>query len=275
MKKNESNFKDVTTEILGTKNEPTKKPPVKKEVVLPEGFELMNPPVIEKARKEVVIPKEIMDSLKTLDKLFLDSTKNFVKIGYELFGFQESKNYKALGFKNFEEFVKSQYSLSRASAYNFVKCCVKYSAIGEDGKPTNILGKEYMKYSSSQLVAMLSLDEETILNIDPDKTVREIKKLVKNNDSNFDSEFNPDSDSYAGVDGEENATPEKGKKVNVRDTNVPVFRLNFGSGSTWESVINDKNKDLVNAYLNDEKRKADGKDYRLELNVVYLDIPET
>lgn len=281
MKKNEMNFTDVTEHFFGTKNEPTKKPPVKKgsavenEAVttpaIPEGFEPINPPA-PASKPETVIPKEITDRLKNLDKLFLDATRNYVKIGYELYGFQQSKDYKALGFKTFDEFMKSQYSLSRSAGYNFIKVCVKYSVKDEDKKPTNILAKEYTKYSASQLVAMLSLDESEIVNIDPDKSVREIKKLTKS-DSNYDSEFTADD---VAPDGNDCETPtESGKpKVSSRDTNIPVFRLNFGTGSTWESVVNDKNRKLMESYLDDDKRKADGKDYRIELNIVYLDLPE-
>lgn len=234
---------------------------------LPEGFVSMNPPEKEKTPKNIV-PAEILDRQKELDNLFRDVTKNFIRIGFHLLHFKETKEYKALGYSRFDDFVKSEYSLSKSTAYNFINVCVKYSAKDSDGRPTRIIAKEYQKYTSSQLVAMLRMNEDAIAQVDPEKTAREIKKELKAS-TNYDGEFNPESDDYSG--NPDNDKEEKPKKKNSRDITVPVMRLSMAKGQTWDDVVTDKVRTVCNTYLNDDKRVADGNDYSIEICIVYPD----
>ena len=121
--------------------------------------DVMNPQVSKDSNPDV-LSKELSDRIKTLDTLVKDLTKNFVKIGYELVLIRQKKLYKELDFKSFEDFVQTQYGFSRSSAYNFINVCLKYSVKDDAGQPTKLLSKEYAKFSSSQLVAMLKLNDE-------------------------------------------------------------------------------------------------------------------
>lgn len=231
---------------------------------VPEGFTAMNPPAVKDPAADIV-STEAIERVKLLDGLVKDLTKNFIKIGFELYEIQRKKLYKELGFKTFEDFTKGQYGFSRSSAYNFINVCTKYSIHDDDGYPTKLLKKEYAKFSSSQLVAMLRLNEEAIAQVDPAATIKEIKQIGKNQTT----EAVPD-DSEAEEPAEEEKKEKKEKK-NTRDTNIPVMRLVMGTGLTWDSTMTEKVKKACQHYLIDERRELDGKQYKLEVSIIWPD----
>ena len=49
------------------------------------------------------------------------------------------------------------------------------------------------------------------------------------------------------------------------------MRLNMATGATWESVVTDAIRKVCEPFLNDERRAADGKAYKIEINIVYPD----
>lgn len=261
-------MKDVTVEIFGTKNK--------------QGAEAMNPPVSATGKKlsvsaetldgKSVLSAEVTGSLKALDKLFRDEAKNFVAIGYELYWFQQTKKYKELGYNKFEDFIVSEMKLSKSAAYNFINVCAKFSVRGDDGKPTKVLAKEYSRYSSSQLVVMLSLDKDKIISIDPETSTREIKKLTASKKTvalsdSSDSDFDASGDDSGEID----ASNSKKVKKNVRDATIPVFRISMATGTNWADVCKEDIRKVCETYLNDEKRAADGNDYRIEICITYPD----
>lgn len=226
----------------------------------------MNPPV-ETEKTADIVSKEVTEHIKTLDKLVKDLARNFVKIGIELHAINKDKCYKALGFKTFEDFIKSQYGFSRASAYNFINVALKYCVRDENDKPTPLLKKEYQKFSSSQLVAMLRLNEDEIVTIDPKTSIKEIKKIEKAHSE--ESSTSTDSDDSGEDDkGEE---PKEKKKGNLRDTIVPVVRINMAKGMTWGEVVTEATKKVCEHYLSAERRSSDGKNYQIEINIIYPD----
>lgn len=222
---------------------------------------VMNPPVSKDSNPDV-LSKELSERIKTLDTLVKDLTKNFVKIGYELVLIRQKKLYKELDFKTFEDFVQTQYGFSRSSAYNFINVCLKYSVKDDAGQPTKLLSKEYAKFSSSQLVAMLKLNDEAIAQVDPNATIKDIKKLSASKTAEADSSDESEEDADK---------KEKKEKKNVRDMNIPVMRLNMATGATWDSVVTDAIRKVCEPFLNDERRAADGKAYKIEINIVYPD----
>lgn len=266
-------LKDVTNEVFGTKNAPVKAAPIKeaeenKDTAVATA---MNPPeATDSSKKVLTVSKETNERCKSIEKLFRDLSKNFVGIGYELFTFRQDKAYKELGYKNFDEFVKCEFHLSRSAAYNFINVCVKFSVRDEKDQPTRVLGKEYSKYSSSQLIAMLSLDKDDLIMIDPDKTIKQIQQLTKKSKGETITYFDPET----GEESLEDGTPvddAKPKKRNVRDITIPVIRLSMGTGRTWDDISSDKIRKACEMYLSDEKRTADGNDYKIEVCIVYPD----
>lgn len=234
---------------------------------IPEGFTAMNPPAVKDPAADIV-STEATERVKLLDGLVKDLTKNFVKIGFELYEIQRKKLYKELGFKTFEDFTKGQYGFSRSSAYNFINVCVKYSIHDDDGFPTKLLKKEYAKFSSSQLVAMLRLNDEAIAQVDPAATIKEIRQIGKNQN---EESVPDDPDVRELMAEEEQEKKEKKEKKNTRDTNIPVMRLVMGTGLTWDSTMTEKVKKACQHYLVDERRELDGKQYKLEVSIIWPD----
>ncbi len=262
MNKEEKKLNEQENEFLGTGTTPSVEKPE-----VPEGFTAINPPASTTSTEADIVSKETTEHVKALDTLVKDLTKNFVKIGYELLAIQQKKLYKELGFKTFDDFVKIQYGFSRSSAYNFINVCVKYSVRDDAEQPTKLLKKEYSKFSSSQLVAMLKLNDEAIAQVDPSATVKDIKKLAQSVDGNAeDTEDTEDTEEST-----EESSKEKKEKKNVRDVNIPVMRLNMATGATWDSVVTESIRKVCEPYLNDEKRKTDGRNYKIEINIVYPD----
>lgn len=223
----------------------------------------VNAPV-ESTKTNDILSKEITEHIKTLDTLIKDLAKNFVKIGFELHCINSNKYYKELGFKTFDDFVKTQYGFSRSTAYNFINVMQKYCVRDDHNAPTKLLKKEYQKYSSSQLVAMLHLNEDAIAQIDPKTSIREIKKLEKSLSQESEAENSDDGS-------EETSAKEEPKKSkpNFRDTTLPVFRTNMVRGMTWDEAVTDAVKRVCESYLTSERREKDGKNYQIEINIVY------
>ncbi len=261
---NKKEMLEKESEFVGGTDTATATDITKTEV--PEGFAAMNPPAKEEPLNDVV-SVEATDRVKILDGLFKDLSENFVKIGFELYEIQRKDLYKELGFKTFAEFVKGQYGLSRSSAYNFINVCVKYSIHDNDGYPTKLLKKEYAKFSSSQLVAMLRLNEDAIAQVDPSATVKEIKQIGKSQTA----ETATDASATDAEGDTENEKKDKKSKPNVRDTTIPVMRLTMGTGLTWDSTMTEKVKKACQHYLTDERRELDGKQYKLEINIIWPD----
>ena len=243
-------------EFLGNTAPSVEKPEV------PEGFTAPTT-----STEADIVSKEATEHVKALDTLVKDLTKNFVKIGYELLAIQQKKLYKELGFKTFDDFVKIQYGFSRSSAYNFINVCVKYSVRDDAEQPTKLLKKEYSKFSSSQLVAMLKLNDEAIAQVDPSATVKDIKKLAQ---GVTDEDTENTGDTEESIE-ESGSGKEKKEKKNVRDVNIPVMRLNMATGATWDSVVTEAIRKVCEPYLNDARRQTDGRNYKIEINIVYPD----
>lgn len=259
-------MKDVTEEVFDTKNNAVV--PANEKPEIPAGFSSINLPVAHP--KNNIVSVEATDRMKLLDGLVRDLTKNFVKIGFELYHINKKRLYKELGYKTFEEFAKSEFGFSKSSAYNFINVCVKYCARDDSGEPMKLLKREYQKFSSSQLIAMLRMNEDAIQQIDPKKSVKEIQQIEKKF-SSVSSGAESDSDNSDSSEESASEPVVKKEKKNIRDVSIPVMRFNMAKGQTWEEVITETTKKVCMSYLNDDKRKKDGRDYAIEVNIVYTD----
>lgn len=197
--------------------------------------------------------KEIQDGLK-------DTAKAFVRIGVSLNNFKEDRLYKELGYKNFESFVKAEFHLSKASAYTFISIALKFTVLTAEGFPTLVLKKEFRQFSSSQLCEMLRLDEDTIAKVKPTDTIRDIKKLKESvQTSEQDNE-----------DGNKESSGKPKAKASEKDFKVPVNRLFVGSVDSFEDIA--MHEKYLRKLCNDTKREKDGKNYRIEINIIWDDL---
>lgn len=49
------------------------------------------------------------------------------------------------------------------------------------------------------------------------------------------------------------------------------MRLNMATGATWDSVVTEAIRKVCEPYLNDARRQTDGRNYKIEINIVYPD----
>lgn len=112
------------------------------------------------------------DMVVILDKFF--------DIGKTLSYIQEHKLFKLKDYKNFIEFCKKEFSLSKNQAYNLVAIYERFN------KP------EFKAFNYSQLTEMLSLSDEQLQKVNEkmsSKKIREIKKDDKKEKEEEDIHF--------------------------------------------------------------------------------------
>ena len=79
------------------------------------------------------------------------------------------------------------------------------------------------------------------------------------------------TDGEDGGEDEENKTESKKTKPNLRDTIIPVVRINMAKGMTWDEAVTEATKRVCETYLSPERREKDGKNYQIEINIIYPD----
>ena len=182
--------------------------------------------------------------LNNIHKDLREVSKSFMRLGISFYNFKEDRLYKELGYKTFDAFVKAEFNLSKATAYTFISVATKFSVVTPEGLPTGVLKKEFQKFTSSQLVEMCRLDEDTLAKVKPTDTVREIKKLRQNVQT---SEQN-----------ESNTGKSEGKKAS-------------GTAYSFDEIA--IHKPIIDKYMN-EKRQKEKKSYRIEIAIVWDDITD-
>lgn len=216
--------------------------------------------VVKNEMDNLMVVSQVTTSLlQNVHSDLKEVAKRFVRIGYSLYNFNVDRLYKELGYKTFDVFVKAEFGLAKSTAYSFINVALKYTVLSPEGTPTLTIKKEFQKFSSSQLVEMLGLDDETLKKVSPTNSIREIKKLKE---QSVQTSGQNDSD-----DGK--AKP-KAKPVE-KDSRVPVNRLFIGTAYSFAEL--GIHKPIIDIYCGD-KKKADGKSYRIEINVIWDDLTD-
>lgn len=115
----------------------------------------------------------MQESVSAIKALLNDSKMNFVMIGYHLRKIDNDKLYRESGHENIWDFAKAQFGLSKSSASRFMSINERFSVGGYSDR----LAEEYKEFNVSQMSEMLTLTDEQISSIDPDTTIREIRKM--------------------------------------------------------------------------------------------------
>lgn len=237
------------------KKETIKKEMAKQAMVKPtEKMEVIT------VKKPDVVSATTTTLLNNIHKDLREVGKTFMRLGVSFYNFKEDRLYKELGYKTFDSFVKAEFNLSKATAYTFINVALKFSVVTPEGLPTGTLKKEFREYSSSQLVEMCRLDEDTIAKVKPTDTVREIKKLRENVQT---SEQNEDG---------KKTVPMAKKKANEKDSRIPVNRLFVGTAYSFEEIA--IHKKIIDLYML-EKNKKENKNYRVEINIIWDDVTDS
>lgn len=100
--------------------------------------------------------------------------RNFYNVGKALSDIKQGELFKSKGYKNFIEFTKSEFNLSRDQSYRLVNIYNKFP------------NSQYKDFSFSQLTEMLTLPTDKLNEISPDMTVKEIRNIKKSDKKDED-----------------------------------------------------------------------------------------
>lgn len=146
--------------------------------------EPVNPPVEVIDEKDTIVvmadTKAINAHLKALDDCFKGIEKTFFKVAFNLHWFYKTNAYVEIngkGYANIEQFARDRYGISKPTTYNYINIVDKFGHKTDTGEITE-LETCYKDFSSTKLLCMLPMDDETLMKCTPKMTVAEIKKLA-------------------------------------------------------------------------------------------------
>lgn len=134
---------------------------------------------IQRAEISTALPdkKELYEKLySVIEENQKKGTKAFISIAVSLFGIYEHQLYKEKNYVNIYDFAFEQFGLSKTNVFNYLNIVKNFGMKDENGEGFKGLKTEYEKFSSSQLISMLKLNEQLREEITPDMSVREINR---------------------------------------------------------------------------------------------------
>ncbi len=137
----------------------------------------------ENKTQRAEVSTALPDKKKLYEKLYSvieenqkKGTKAFISIAVSLFGIYEHELYKEKNYANIYDFAFEQFGLSKTNVFNYLNIVKNFGMKDENGEGFKGLKAEYEKFSSSQLISMLKLNEQLREEITPDMSVREINR---------------------------------------------------------------------------------------------------
>lgn len=120
-----------------------------------------------------------LGSFEFISKDLNDIKRSYFRLGFHLNEFDNCKYYQQFGFTCLSDFALHNWGLEKS----FVSRCIsvfKFTAQYRGMLPTMFQEEVYKPYSYSQLVEMISMDEETLHKCSPTFTVKELRQIKKN-----------------------------------------------------------------------------------------------
>lgn len=120
-----------------------------------------------------------LGSFDCISKDLNDIKRCYFRLGFHLNEFDRCKYYQQFGFTCLSDFVLHNWGLEPS----FVSWCIavfKFTAQYSGAIPTMFQEEKYQPYSYSQLVEMISMDEDTLRRCSPNFSVRELREIKKN-----------------------------------------------------------------------------------------------
>lgn len=108
-----------------------------------------------------------------------DIKRSYFRLGFHLNEFDRCKYYQQFGFSCLSDFALHNWGLEPS----FVSRCIAvflFTAQYSGAIPTMFQEEKYQPYSYSQLVEMISMDEDTLRRCSPSYSVRELREIKKN-----------------------------------------------------------------------------------------------
>lgn len=120
-------------------------------------------------------PKEMgyQDSLDIIKEESVRVKKSFVKIGWYLKHIQENELYREDGYENINECAADKFGYSQSTVSRFIGICEKFSKDHDSPE----LDEKYAGFDRSQMIEMLSMNQEQLEKVNPRMTVKQIRDI--------------------------------------------------------------------------------------------------
>ena len=167
------------------------------------------PEVITPTSKDIVVTsKEAVDKhLKALDNAVKTFKKGFLGIGYNLYWLKDTLAYQEIDNKEYptiEAFAKDRYDISRSTCLAYIAVVEKFGKVNPETNEIDSLKDEYKDYSSTALITMCAMDDETLAKCKPNMRVKDLKALMTAKDENDENDDKKENGKNNGSDSTEN-----------------------------------------------------------------------
>lgn len=139
----------------------------------------------------VVDPAEAAASVDRIRSELTSVLSSFCRIGYEFIQVRDKQLFRAYGYKDLAEFGEKLFDLKRASMYNYIKVCERFSRPDGDGNPTAEISSAFADYSFTQLTEIMRLPEGKAALVTPEMSCKDIRALKSEDDSSEASGAEP------------------------------------------------------------------------------------
>lgn len=167
--------------------------------------------------------------LKALDSAFGSIKSTFLKIGFNLYWFDDTGAFAKIGdreYNSIADFAKDRYGLSKATTYSYLAVVKRFGKLNSKTNEIDSLLDEYSAYSSTALITMSGMTDEQLKRCRPDMKIKQIKAIYNDADlleSKGDDENA--SDNQTGADLKEFKPEKKSNAVELlRIENIEDFR---------------------------------------------------
>lgn len=240
------------------KNPPNKKESTaKKAVVTPTlKTEVINPPA---NTMDLFDNKDFCNdmrkSLNAIKKEMKSLESSALKIAFELYHIHDNKGFIVLGSKDIYELSKKEFGIGRGTTSEYISVVDAFAKRDENGKVLPELEEGFAKFSISQLIVMQNMTTEMLLEIKPDMSVRDIKKLKKGDANKEDSEDTENSEDVSDA-------------INVKEVPVPQRQVLITVDSIEEY---NKNEDKIYGMIERalKVKKGEKPKYKVEISYIW------
>lgn len=203
--------------------------------------------------KEVIT--ELNKRVKTIRTEMGKVENSFSKIAFNLYWIYNTQTFQSVGYDDIYTFAKDEFGIARGTTNNFLNVVKRFGKrVGNDILPE--ISDEYKDYKSSQLIAMLGMDEQGLGKVTKEMSVREIKKLKKEitTDESFEKEMQRDT-------------------VEKKSEKEPVDVKAICTNRTVMLTLKDlddylKHRDTIETMIS-RTFSAKGKDYKVEISCTW------
>lgn len=231
--------------------------------------ETMNPPVettevvTTNTYTDVAFAKEAQKRNKTIKTELARIDSSFEKIAFSLHWFYRNGAHEQLGYKSFAELAFKEYGIAKQTAYNFIGVVDRFAERDETGEIVDKIREEYKDFQSSKLIALLDVvDDEQLAEFDATMSVRDIKKKVKEMNSDEDGSENSDIDPSNSNNDNNSVIDTTAEEIHRQEV------ISFTSVAEYNAYLDGMN-DLIEKNLKSKAFK-DGK-HKIEVCVVWTE----